>query len=45
MIVLLCSLLFFALVDIGDWALTISHRRSDLESPVVEIAYADYQER
>ena len=40
---LLRSLLFFTLVAIGGRALTISHRRSDLESPVVEIAYAAYQ--
>lgn len=42
---LLRSLLFVALVAIGGRALTISHRRSDLESPVVEIAYAAYQGR
>ena len=43
MIMLLRSLLFFALVAIGGRALTISHRRSDLESPVVETAYGGYQ--
>ncbi|KAF9646185.1 carotenoid ester lipase precursor [Thelephora ganbajun] len=34
---------FLALIAVGGRALTISHRRSDLESPVVEIAYAAYQ--
>jgi len=42
-IMLLHSLFFLALVALGGRALTISHRRSDLESPVVEIAYAAYQ--
>ena len=40
---LLHSLLFFSLVAAGGRALTVSHRPSDLESPVVEIAYAGYQ--
>lgn len=43
MITLLRSLLFLALVAVGGQALTISHRRSDLQSPVVEIEYAAYQ--
>ena len=36
-------LLFLTVVAIGGRALTILHRRSDLESPVVEINYAAYQ--
>lgn len=36
-------ILFLALVAIGGSALTLPHRRSDLESPVVEIEYAAYQ--
>jgi len=42
MIMLLRTLLF-SLVAIGGRVLTISRRRSYLESPVVEIAYAGYQ--
>lgn len=40
---LLRSVFFLALVALGGRALTISHRRSDLESPVVEVDYAAYQ--
>lgn len=40
---LLRSLFFLALFAIGGRALTVSHRRSDLDSPVVEIDYAAYQ--
>jgi len=41
---LLRSLLFsLREVAIGGRAFTISHRRSDLESPMVEIACAGYQ--
>ena len=37
-------ILFLALVAcIGGSALSLPHRRSNLESPVVEIAYAAYQ--
>lgn len=43
MTMLLRCILFLALVAIGGRALTISHRRSDLESPVVAIDYAAYQ--
>lgn len=43
MIMLLRTFLFIALVAIGGRALTISHRRSDLESPVVELPYVAYQ--
>jgi len=35
--------LLFSLVAIGGRALTVSRHRSDLESPVVEIAYAGYR--
>lgn len=40
---LLRSVLFLALVAVGGRALSISHRRSDLKSPVVEIDYAAYR--
>ena len=37
-------ILFLALVAcVGVSALSLPHRRSDLESPVVEIEYAAYQ--
>jgi len=42
MIMSLRSVLFLALVGIGGRALIISHCRSDLESPVVEVGYAAY---
>ena len=43
MVMLLRFVLSLALVAIGSQALTIPQRRSDLESPVVEIGSTSYQ--